>query len=436
MIRRSQALVTPVRLGVSLAILLAPQISSAPFITTAGIAWAQSAVEGLPKVDPPDDSDKLTEQQKFEMTRDLYLTVVQISRQSPEQQRAKLDYLYNDLYDALTHLPDLGINWGGVDPKRPNETPEAYVERIKGQGYPHKNLTNEIGTLRAELLAKQVTGVTPLVKKDLHSPDRKRKLQGVALAAEVEMPALYEDLMTLYLAKGEPNDVTGYEIQYLAPRALTRLHDPRTLERLAPLFEADLPRESSFEILTELTGTLAMPIPERVIQILDTKKASLRHQMFFALMTSKDPKLLPYIRKFLADTKSPERGLAAEAALSQTGTTYKQLLPLVRALLKDPNRSVRRRVAALLAEREDPAAGPVLLEWLRNQTPEEANRGDVTQSIYRLTGSDFGYTTGTAGRSPATVESLRNPKNEEAIARFAAWIRAHPTPTDEKDQTK
>src|SRR5262249_3454005 len=92
-----------------------------------------------------------------------------------------------------------------------------------------------------------------------------------------------------------------------------------------------------------------------------------------------DGKADPVVVRALVDPLPLRRAAAAEA-LAHAGGPQERLA--LRKLLADPDLTVRRRVAVALANARDKDAFPVLIDLLRELTPEQA--GPVQEVLFGL----------------------------------------------------
>ncbi|MBN2583260.1 MAG: M48 family metalloprotease, partial [Planctomycetes bacterium] len=260
-----------------------------------------------------------------------------------------------------------------------------------------------------QVLMKHVARTETLIREDLASREAARVDRGCGAFDALQLPALVEPLLEMFLADDALSEAAG--------RALLWVDDPAVCARLMERVDKD----ASF--LARCAGKLQgglyrKPAGPVLLRLLESADAEVRYNAGRAVYECTDPNLVGPAAKFARDAEPRFRVMAAYLGSNLPAASFASARADLLPLLSDPDEEVRLQGLRCFAQQKDLAAGPTILDFLRGSHTGPAGQREVTvmQSLAALTGEQFGYDMHHWGADA--------PGNQEAIRRFEAWLSA------------
>jgi hypothetical protein len=228
-----------------------------------------------------------------------------------------------------------------------------------------------------------------------------------------------ENLVSAYLKADAAAMASGTEGPLLkeAQTALVFLEDPAIVRLLLPVVEKDPKSLIRHAVLFDgpLMGHPAEPL---LVKLLDSPDVEIRQAATHALGDCGDPILAKPIAKLAHDPDPRLHPRALFLAEHLPADAFALARPDLLPFLWAPDDQLRLNAITCFARHKDPAAGPPLLAFLKQDKMDAASSNVLLIALSQLTGDDIRYDQfnwGPKGRG-----------NDRAIAELEAWIQQHP----------
>lgn len=257
--------------------------------------------------------------------------------------------------------------------------------------------------------------IRPLVKADLESKEPADVRRAVGVIESLELSDFDEVVVDRYLASAP-----GWE----------------NLRVYLMMSERDAVRDRVMkdaqehpEFLTRHAAIIGQalrdrPVPAFLLDQLSSSSTEARLGAAQSLETSGDTALVEPIIKLLADSDQRIRIAAMYMTNALKRDDFTKVRPTLRKLLKSESQELKLQSAIALAAQQDPAAGAVLLAYLKqpewDATPLLTNRS--IEATAKLTGARLGFISAPGRRD--------TPQNSQAIQTLELWVNSHPVTDD------
>ncbi len=388
------------------------------------------------------------------LDRAQFIAITRITQLPAAEQEKAVPQLYQLLSEVprgqalmISSIVFSRVPWRTPDHEK--LAPQAQADLVEKQGQTqYFSLENEI--LARQTLQKYPAQTTALLRADLRADDTTRQRRGLSNFAALQddgglyasdgspqnqadvipFASFYEDIARIFQSAPPAPTADEFGVIYLDPRtkpalktlaesALIQIGDARAI---ALLINDDAAQPLlHYQAITALARRAPDDAALKTLApFLRSDDAALRYRALYAL-----PFSLSAVRAALPilidDPDAQVRARAVARAFQFQGPEFAALEARLKSKLADDSPRVRWMAADGFASRKNPVAAPVLLELLREQTPD-VNSWAVGDELYRLTGLNQNYSwPQNDANSPDNAR-----RNAEASARVEAWIANHP----------
>jgi HEAT repeat protein len=338
-----------------------------------------------------------------------FVSVVTISRLPKAEQPRRIPEVYQRLRPALvnakvTVIPNTQASriWGERNKYTADELADKLVEaQAFGNFYCFGEQTCDT------LLKDNLAALSDLVLADLKSSDTTRQQRGLNTIRDLGVPRCNQEVRQILVSKPD--------LQTEAAYALRGLNDYQAISLLVARDGKDPMK--FFEVLRLLSRD--RPADAAIIKQLSAIDPQIRWRAAYALAESGNSNLMPQVRRLVKDKDARVRKWAGSIPYFFKDKEYVAAREVILPLLQDEDREVRAYVAGLLACKKDAACAACLLTLVKDESLDESAHSNIVHAIENLTGSSFGFYTGSDAWKPTTAN------NRAAIEAYEAWIAKH-----------
>ena len=349
-----------------------------------------------------------------------FLAIERIARLPDEQQADQLARLYRELSPAY-------MNWfvEGILSSHPRNILQPKSGPYDGNTQRWgKQLADAASTMTSEQVADQLQAnrwlniatraraiyvfqrhpkaTAALIAADLDSLDPPAVDRAAKAILALNLREFTQRLVTIFIDHEKVAEPAFHTLLFLKDPACTQplleqvKKDPRFLIRCSGIFQGPL------------NGKSADPT---LLGLLNSPDAEIKFAAATALVECRDEKLAAPIVQLASDDEARFRQVAAEMAVNFPDDTFKTIRASLLPLLKDANGPVKMAALRCFSQKNDLAAGPVILKMLKEEAGSVQDKVTVMQALSNLAGTNFNY-------------DLHNwgPSNTRPIRKFENWL--------------
>ena len=364
-----------------------------------------------------------------EDARAKFLAIERIARLPDEQQADQLARLYRELSPAY-------MNWfvEGILSSHPRNILQPKSGPYDGNTQRWgKQLADAASTMTSEQVADQLQAnlwinvasraraiyvfqrhpeaTAALIASDLDSLDRPAVDRAGQAISALNLRSFTSRLVKLFIEHEELSEPIYRTLLFAnAPECASPLleqvkKDPSFLIRCSGIFQGPL------------NGKPADPT---LLVLLNSPDAEIKFAAATALVECRDEKLAAPIVQLASDDEARFRQVAAEMAVKLPDDTFMTTRAKLMPLLKDANGPVKMAALRCFSQQHDLAAGPVILEMLKEEAGLVQDKVTVMQALSNLAGTNFNYDMhnwGTGKINTRSIEEIENWFNQASQSR-------------------
>ena len=363
-----------------------------------------------------DPSSQPTKEQSPELKK--FLAIERIARMPEKQQADHLTELYRELSPAFMNP---FMEWAL------SSTPRNILQRNSGpyDGDTQRwgeQLADAASTMTSEQVADRLENwvsiaarsraiyvfqrhpeaTAALITSDLDSLDKQRVGRAGHVIVTLNLRKFTPRLVKLFIEREELSEPTSHTLLFLkdpecvAPLLEKVKEDPRFLIRCSAVLQS---------------GLVKKPADPTLLELLNSPDADIKFAAVTALIECRDKQLAGPAVQMARDREARFRVAAAELAIKLPDETFQTVRADLLPLLKDADGKVKMAALRCFSQREDLAAGPVILEMLKAEQVDEQDKVPVMQALSKLAGTNFNYDLHHWG-----------PSNVKPIKEFEEWL--------------